>query len=83
MIKINVIFQAIATGWGSLAFGGKFPNVLQEVEVQVMDDQQCHDYYGEKITKPMFCAGYERGQKDACQVNIWAITNYFCSKLVS
>ncbi|XP_065367598.1 trypsin-like [Calliphora vicina] len=61
---------AVVTGWGSKCFliCLKSPTVLQEVEVDIVDEQQCasSEYkYGSQIKKTMLCAYGIK--KDACQ----------------
>ncbi|CAH0562093.1 unnamed protein product [Brassicogethes aeneus] len=58
-------------GWGQLFEVGRiFPDTLQEVQVPVISTAECRKrtvflpLY--KITDDMFCAGYERGGRDAC-----------------
>ncbi|XP_067142117.1 uncharacterized protein [Centruroides vittatus] len=58
-------------GWGKLfEVGHLFPDTLQEVWLPVVDTEECRKrtvflpLY--KITEQMFCAGYERGGRDAC-----------------
>ncbi|XP_076262079.1 uncharacterized protein LOC143197460 isoform X2 [Rhynchophorus ferrugineus] len=58
-------------GWGQLFEVGRiFPDTLQEVQVPVISTAECRKrtlflpLY--KITEDMFCAGYERGGRDAC-----------------
>ncbi|XP_008190743.1 uncharacterized protein LOC103312277 isoform X2 [Tribolium castaneum] len=58
-------------GWGQLFEVGRiFPDTLQEVLVPVISTAECRKrtvflpLY--KITDDMFCAGYERGGRDAC-----------------
>ncbi|CAG9855145.1 unnamed protein product [Phyllotreta striolata] len=58
-------------GWGQLFEVGRiFPDTLQEVQVPVISTSECRkrtlflSLY--RITEDMFCAGYERGGRDAC-----------------
>lgn len=58
---------------------GQPSDVLQEASVPIISDAICNapDYYDNQITISMFCAGYEKGGTDACQVlqNITAMTS--------
>lgn len=49
---------------------GHLADVLQEANVPIISDAVCNapDYYDNQITTTMFCAGYEKGGTDACQV---------------
>lgn len=51
-------------------FSGHLADVLQEANVPIISDTVCNapDYYDNQITTSMFCAGYEKGGTDACQV---------------
>ncbi|XP_037067942.1 LOW QUALITY PROTEIN: uncharacterized protein LOC119089378 [Pollicipes pollicipes] len=58
-------------GWGQLFESGRiFPDTLQEVQLPLISSQECKKrtvflpLY--RITENMFCAGYERGGRDAC-----------------
>ncbi|XP_032529404.2 mucin-2-like isoform X2 [Danaus plexippus] len=58
-------------GWGQLYEHERvFPDTLQEVELPVISTAECRrrtrllPLY--RITEDMFCAGYERGGRDAC-----------------
>lgn len=58
-------------GWGRLKEGGQQPNLLQEAQVPILDNNRCRKdfrYYAREITDNMFCAGYYDGRKDACMV---------------
>nr|XP_037280549.1 uncharacterized protein LOC119173869 [Rhipicephalus microplus] len=61
----------VAVGWGKLLEVGRlFPDTLQEVPLPVLTTEECRrrtlflPLYN--ITENMFCAGYERGGRDAC-----------------
>lgn len=49
---------------------GHLADVLQEANVPIISDAVCNapDYYDNQITTSMFCAGFEKGGIDACQV---------------
>ncbi|KAK7069013.1 Enteropeptidase [Halocaridina rubra] len=58
-------------GWGQLFEIGKiFPDTLQEVQVPLISTMECRKrtvfipLY--RLTDDMFCAGYDRGGRDAC-----------------
>jgi trypsin len=59
----------VVTGWGRLRTGGTSPTQLQQVQVNVMDYEECDSAYWEYggITARMLCAGVPAGGKDACQ----------------
>ncbi|XP_034480387.1 venom protease [Drosophila innubila] len=63
--------RAIATGWGTLKEDGKPSCLLQEVEVPVLDNDECvaqTNYTQKMITKNMMCSGYPGvGGRDSCQ----------------
>ncbi len=50
---------------------GKFPTVLQEVNVRVIDSNTCNSppMYTGWIQDSMVCAGVSRGGQDACKSN--------------
>ena len=54
------------SGWGTLEYGGSYPQTLQWVDVAMMTNEKCNQAYG-SITDSMICAGYDEGGKDACQ----------------
>jgi len=55
----------------SLFLPGTQANVLQEAHVPIISDTVCNgpDYYDNQVTTTMFCAGYEKGGTDSCQVH--------------
>jgi trypsin len=61
--------NVVAIGMGSLKESDYYipPKYLQEVTVQVDDNNQCAEAYGDFITEEMVCASVEGGGKDACQ----------------
>ncbi|SPP76064.1 venom protease [Drosophila guanche] len=63
--------RATATGWGTLKEDGKPSCLLQEVEVPVLDNEECvaqTNYTQKMITKNMMCSGYPGvGGRDSCQ----------------
>lgn len=59
------------TGWGVVDQQNHTSAQLQAVTVPVVDRTTCASIYAGlniDITESMFCAGYENGGKDACQV---------------
>ncbi|XP_052590236.1 granzyme B-like [Peromyscus californicus insignis] len=45
-------------GWGRIAPGGKFPNTLQEVELEIQKDQECESHLEDYYNKTNeICAG--------------------------
>lgn len=52
-------------GWGALSFGGSSPDVLNEVDVDIVDFDQCNTNYNGEILPGMLCASSPG--KDACQ----------------
>lgn len=53
------------------------PKVLQHVAVPVIENNVCESWHRRKgidirIYDEMMCAGYEMGQRDACQVSALA-----------
>lgn len=60
--------REVVVGWGRLAEGGNYANVLMKVEVPFVSDEDCKTAYGaDRITESMTCAGEEG--KDACQAD--------------
>ncbi|XP_062341760.1 coagulation factor IXb isoform X1 [Osmerus eperlanus] len=58
---------SLVSGWGALRFQGPQPSVLQKVEVPHVDRTRCKTSSTERVSRFMFCAGYEKEQKDSCQ----------------
>lgn len=54
-----------AVGWGTDSFGGKTSSVLQKTWLQVIDNQQCAQSFGNRIQASHICT-YAQG-RDACQ----------------
>lgn len=52
-----------------LSLSGSLPNVLQEAEIPLVDQDLCQQQLPEyTITSSMLCAGYQEGGVDSCQV---------------
>ncbi len=62
---------AFVAGWGNMSTTGvEFPNDLMEVDLKIIDFNECSRSYGAEgifLTHNMFCAGYMDGSKDSCQ----------------
>jgi len=56
------------TGWGTLEFMGETPSRLQQLNLPVVDNDVCaaQEYYTDRITDNMICAGYMEGGKGSC-----------------
>lgn len=59
---------SVVTGWGYTKEGGTISEQLQMVEVPIVSNEKCGEYYDGKIDETMVCAGLLEGGKDACQV---------------
>uniref|UniRef100_A0A8C5MVZ3 Peptidase S1 domain-containing protein n=1 Tax=Leptobrachium leishanense TaxID=445787 RepID=A0A8C5MVZ3_9ANUR len=57
------------TGWGTISYGGKAADILQEADIFLISTSLCNmtGWYGGIITKNMICAGVEGGGIDTCQ----------------
>lgn len=58
-------------GWGATNEEGESTCNLREVKVPIMTNLDCiqsTSYAKGMISENMMCAGYPKGQKDACQV---------------
>ncbi|KAJ8029520.1 Ovochymase-2 [Holothuria leucospilota] len=55
-------------GWGSLSFGGDFPDVLQESPVNLFNSSTCESLLSPIfLPESMICAGFLDGGRDSCQ----------------
>jgi hypothetical protein len=61
--------DTIVIGLGRLGEEENVASVLQQVTVEVIDSTICNsaEWYEGWIVDSMLCAGYERGQLDACK----------------
>ena len=59
----------MVTGWGALYANGYSPSQLQQVQVNIVNQEECHQNYQAVggVTERMICAGLPKGGKDACQ----------------
>ncbi|XP_068082573.1 trypsin-7-like [Anabrus simplex] len=57
------------TGWGATSEGGVSTPQLKQVQVPVVDHDQCNEAYKQYggVADSMLCAGLSTGGKDACQ----------------
>lgn len=66
------------SGWGDQTEDGWGSSRLLEVEIPLITFNKCKNYYGQKLFVTMFCAGYEEGGMDACQVTFNFYLNFCC-----
>ena len=61
--------SVIVTGWGALKLGGQSPSQLQQVQVYIVDQEECSNIYRSfgGVSERMICAGVSKGDKDSCQ----------------
>lgn len=57
-----------------MAAGGQRANTLQKVDVPILENEECQQWYREEkkslvIVDTCLCAGYDVGGKDSCQVS--------------
>ncbi|XP_069044089.1 mast cell tryptase-like [Lepisosteus oculatus] len=67
--NISPGLQCWATGWGNIRenVSLEYPYTLQEVQIPIVDNQQCNQMYNCIIRPDMMCAGFYWGGKDTCQ----------------
>ncbi|MCL4147189.1 UNVERIFIED_CONTAM: hypothetical protein GTU68_010597, partial [Idotea baltica] len=58
-------------GWGRTTERGSSSNFPREIKVPIISNSKCKSqkYKPKEITNNMFCAGYDQGKIDACQVS--------------
>ncbi|KAJ7344489.1 hypothetical protein JRQ81_000439 [Phrynocephalus forsythii] len=69
--KFDPGFVCVTCGWGRLKENGMLPEVLHEVELPILDHNECSRVLS-TLKKPIrgdtvMCAGFPDGGKDACQ----------------
>ncbi|KAH1017630.1 trypsin-1-like isoform X1 [Dendroctonus ponderosae] len=64
---------ASVTGWGTPYYGGSLMDELQQVNVPIVSNEECEEYYknesivyGVYVTGRMLCAGFLDGSADVC-----------------
>ncbi|XP_066445350.1 ovochymase-1 [Eleutherodactylus coqui] len=69
--KVESGTLCVTSGWGRVNESGELPNILQEVNLPILDDETCRsalDSMGlPTLHKSMICAGFPDGGRDACQ----------------
>ncbi|XP_069007183.1 transmembrane protease serine 9 [Embiotoca jacksoni] len=58
--------ECYITGWGSMREGGSLTNLLQKAAVNIIDQADCQQSYGNVLTPNMMCAGFMEGGRDTC-----------------
>uniref|UniRef100_A0A3P8WCF7 Peptidase S1 domain-containing protein n=1 Tax=Cynoglossus semilaevis TaxID=244447 RepID=A0A3P8WCF7_CYNSE len=58
--------ECYITGWGSTREGGSLTNLLQKAAVNIIQQAECQQPYGDVLTNNMMCAGHMEGGKDTC-----------------
>ncbi|XP_029110648.1 transmembrane protease serine 9 [Scleropages formosus] len=53
-------------GWGSFKEGGTLTNLLQKAQLEIIDQPECQQAYGNGLTPNMLCAGFMEGGRDTC-----------------
>lgn len=61
-MRQNVVVNYFFFGTGSLT------NLLQKAAVNIIDEADCQQSYGNVLTPSMMCAGYMEGGRDTCLV---------------
>ncbi|XP_033909454.3 ovochymase-2-like isoform X1 [Acipenser ruthenus] len=65
--KVEPSSLCTVTGWGGRAIG-ESNKKLQQLEVPVLEPQACSQYYPDRTTERMFCAGFPLQEgKDTCR----------------
>ena len=61
--------SCLVSGWGRTLDSSLRRDELRAVHVPIWNHETCMAVYPGQTTQDMFCAGYETGGRDACQVN--------------
>ncbi len=59
-------YTARVLGWGALASGGEYPDILQQADMPIIGNALCATSYPGAITDEMLCAGFSEGGKASC-----------------
>ncbi|NP_001279458.1 uncharacterized protein LOC103185529 precursor [Callorhinchus milii] len=59
--------NALVSGWGRIYEHGATASKLQQLSVPYVDRLKCVESSKFPVSKNMFCAGYDKENKDACQ----------------
>ncbi|KAK3517805.1 hypothetical protein QTP70_018968 [Hemibagrus guttatus] len=65
--ELPLLKQCTVTGWGSTTESGPRATKLQEVNITILETNNCMQFYGGVIRSSMMCAGEVTGGVDACQ----------------
>ena len=60
----------LVSGWGDTKDDNLVDGELRAVGVPIWNQSICGAAHPRKISEHMICAGYEKGGRDACQVNL-------------
>ena len=57
------------------SLGGNVPNILHQVSVPIINNDKCQNMFiksghKKKVRESFLCAGYDKGEKDSCEVRI-------------
>ena len=69
-VCLSVVFSSFVFS----SIGGRRPDTLQKVDVPIIDNNQCQQWYQQpkknfNLPDSSLCAGFELGGKDSCQVS--------------
>ena len=79
--SLDMVFEGemgTVTGWGRTEYGGNVPNILHQVSVPIIENDKCQDMFiksghKKKVRESFLCAGYDKGEKDSCEVSIFRV----------